>query len=103
MKERSIIYAPFESIKVRHLYRCQRRDSMCLRLILRARPGGQRWTSVRAKQTTTDTVTIGGVSVTDPAGGRDKPSVKMVESFEHRLMFGEDKRELNHPSTALRR
>ena len=103
MKERSIIYAPFESIKVRHLYRCQRRDSVCPRLILRARPGGQRWTSVRAEQTTTDTVAVGGVGGTDPAGGRDEPSIKMVESFEHRLMFGEDERELNHPSTALRR
>ena len=73
---------------------------MCPRLILRARPGGQRWTSVRAEQTTTDTVAVGG---TNPAGGRDEPSIKMVESFEHRLMFGEDERELNHPSTALRR
>ena len=56
-----------------------------------------------AEQTTTDTVAVGGVGGTDPAGGRDKPSIKMVESFEHRLMFGEDERELNHPSTALRR
>ena len=49
------------------------------------------------------TVAVGGVGGTDPAGGRDEPSIKMVESFEHRLMFGEDERELNHPSTALRR
>ena len=39
---------------------------------------------------------------TDLAGGRDKPSIQMVESFKHRLMFGKDKREQNNPSTALR-
>ena len=40
---------------------------------------------------------------TNPAGERDEPSIQMVESFKHRLMFGKDERELNHPSTALRR
>ena len=68
-----------------------------------AAPGGQQWTSARAKQTTTDTVAVSNVGSTNPAWGRDEPSIKMVESFEHRLMFGEDERELNHPSTALRR
>ena len=44
-----------------------------------------------------------GPPKTNPARGEDEPSIQMVKSFEHRLMFVKDKREQNNPSTALRR
>ena len=41
-------------------------------MILRVRPGGQQWTSVRAEQTTTDTVGVRGV------GGRSSKSKRSL-------------------------